>query len=37
MNFIIKLKVQQWVLSLLQPTQLYQWDILKSKLIVSAL
>ena len=37
MNFIAKLKVQQWVQSLLQLTQLYRWDILKSNFIVSAL
>ena len=27
MNFIVKLKVQQWVQSLLQLMQLYRWDI----------
>ena len=37
MNFITKLKVQHWVQSSLQLTQLYQWDILKSNYIVSAL
>ena len=37
MNFITKLKVQQWVQSSLQLTQLYRWDILKSNIIVSAL
>ena len=30
MNFITKLEVQQWVQSLLQLIQLYEWDILKS-------
>ena len=33
MNFITKLKVQQWVRSSLQLAHLYQWDILKSNFI----
>ena len=37
MNFIVKLKVQQWVQSSLQLMQLYRWDISKSNFIVSAL
>ena len=37
MNFITILKVQQWIQSSLQLTQLYRWDILKSNFIVSAL
>ena len=37
MNFITKSKVQQWVQSLLQLTQLYQWDILKSNFSVCTL
>ena len=37
MSFITKLKVQQWVQSALQLTQLFQWDIFKKNFIVSAL
>ena len=37
MNFITKLKVQQWAQSSLQLAQLYRWDILKSNFIVSSL
>ena len=37
MNFITKLKVQQWIQPSLQLTQFSRWDILKSNFKVSAL
>ena len=37
MNFVTKLKVEQWVQSSLQLMHLYLWDDLKSNFIVSEL
>ena len=37
MNVITKLKVQQWVQTSLQLTQLFRWDSLRSNFVVSVL